>query len=238
MFAATKRIAAAALFGLIASIQPAQAQSDTALGNLVVVELFTSQGCSSCPPADKLLHKLAARGDVLALSMHVNYWDYIGWKDAFATQENTDRQRHYARVAGRRSVYTPQMIINGQDSVVGTHPMDVADLVMKHRADRSDVSLSLQKTSAGVTLTARAKRPGSYDITLVRFDPKRSIKIKRGENAGKNLTYANVVSDLDPIAKWDGRNAIQTTIKPGKGAFAVIVQRAGFGAIEAAAMLR
>ena len=96
---------------------------------VVVVELFTSQGCSSCPPADALLDRLSSRNNVLALSLHVDYWDYIGWKDKFASPAHTARQQAYARAAGRRSVYTPQMIINGLDDVAGTAPMDVADMI-------------------------------------------------------------------------------------------------------------
>jgi hypothetical protein len=92
----------------------------------VLVELFTSQGCSSCPPADALLHKLARRDDVVALALHVDYWDYIGWKDTFAKAAHSARQRAYAREAGRRMVYTPQMIINGADHVVIGRPISTA----------------------------------------------------------------------------------------------------------------
>ena len=110
----------------------------------VVVELFTSQGCSSCPPADAMLHKLAERDDVIALALHVDYWDYIGWKDEFAVPAYTKRQRGYARTNGRRMIYTPQMVINGQDDVIGAKPMDVSDLIQKHHEVADKVALEIE----------------------------------------------------------------------------------------------
>ena len=177
----------------------------------VVVELYTSQGCSSCPPADALLHKLAKRDDVIALALHVDYWDYIGWKDAFASPQNTARQKNFARVAGRRSVYTPQMIIAGQDHVVGSHPMDVADLIRLHAARDQDVDLQLSRS--GETLAIRVEsrgRVGKAVVQLVRYDPAAKVKITRGENAGKTLTYSNIVTEWRELGnwrrKWSGRD--------------------------------
>ncbi len=207
----------------------AQAQSEP-----VVIELFTSQGCSSCPPADALMHKLAARSDVIALSMHVDYWDYIGWKDPFARAEHTARQKSYAHAAGRRSIYTPQMIINGVDSVVGTHPMDVADLITKHSNQNKDVALKIARSGGKISIAATARRPAKYDVKLVSFAPKRTTAIKRGENAGKTITYVNVVSNVAMIAQWDGRAPLQVNAQAEKGPVAVFIQRAGHGAIEAA----
>lgn len=208
----------------------AQAQSQP-----VVIELFTSQGCSSCPPADALMHKLAARSDVIALSMHVDYWDYIGWKDEFGRAENTARQKAYAHAAGRRSVYTPQMIIGGVDSVVGTHPMDVADLVAKHAARQKDVVLKVARAGGKITILATARKPAKYDVKVVTFSPKRTTAIKRGENAGKTITYVNVVSDLKVIKQWDGRAPLALSAQLRAGPAAVLIQRARHGAIEAAA---
>ena len=116
------------VFAAFAAISvPATAQSP------VVVELFTSQGCSSCPPADKLMHELAKRDDVIALALHVDYWDYIGWKDVFAQPEFTARQRAYARLGNRKMIYTPQMVINGRDHVVGSNPKDTNALISSHK---------------------------------------------------------------------------------------------------------
>ena len=109
---------------------------------VVVVELFTSQGCSSCPPADALLERLSGRNDVIALSLHVDYWDYIGWKDKFASLAHTKRQQAYARAGGRRSVYTPQMIVNGLDDVAGTAPMDVVDMIDRHSRRQPVIELA------------------------------------------------------------------------------------------------
>lgn len=204
----------------------------------VVIELFTSQGCSSCPPADALMHKLAARGDVIALSMHVDYWDYIGWKDEFGRAENTARQKAYAHAGGRRSVYTPQMIIGGVDSVVGTHPMDVADLIAKHSARKSDVALKIARSGGKVSIAANARKAGKYDVKLVRFTDKRTTAIKKGENAGKTITYVNVVSDFATVGTWDGRAPLNIAAQAGSGPIAVFIQRAGHGAIEAAARLK
>lgn len=111
----------------------------------VVVELYTSQGCSSCPPADALLHELAARDDVLPLALHVDYWDYIGWKDKFARREHTRRQKGYARAGGRRMIYTPQMIIMGQEDVVGADAMQVESAIQKHQKQPRPVSLKLRR---------------------------------------------------------------------------------------------
>jgi hypothetical protein len=203
----------------------------------VVIELFTSQGCSSCPPADALMHKLAARGDVIALSMHVDYWDYIGWKDEFGRPENSARQRSYAAAGGRRSVFTPQMIIGGVDSVVGTHPMDVADLIAKHSASQKDVAIKVGRSSGVITVAATARRAAKYEIKLISFTNKRTTNIKRGENAGKTITYVNVVSDFQTVKKWDGRAPLSMAAKVGSGPMVVLIQRAGHGAIEAAAIV-
>ena len=203
----------------------------------VVIELFTSQGCSSCPPADALMHKLATRSDVIALSMHVDYWDYIGWKDEFARPENTARQKAYAHAGGRRSIYTPQMIIAGEDSVVGTHPMDVADLIAKHSAKKSDVALSAKRNGGKIVIAATSRRAGKYDVKLVTYANKRTSAIKRGENAGKTITYVNVVSDFKVIKSWDGRKPLAIAAQLRKGPAVVLIQSANHGPIVAAAQV-
>ncbi len=203
----------------------------------VVIELFTSQGCSSCPPADALMHKLAARSDVIALSMHVDYWDYIGWKDEFGRPENAARQRSYAAAGGRRSVYTPQMVIAGEDSVVGTHPMDVADLIAKHSRSQKDVAMKAVRTGEKITIAATARRPAKYEVKFVSYANKRTSAIKRGENAGRTITYVNVVLDYKTVKKWDGRAPLSLAANAGKGPIVVLIQRAGHGPIEAAAAL-
>ncbi|HHB81142.1 MAG TPA: DUF1223 domain-containing protein, partial [Aliiroseovarius sp.] len=140
------RILMALTLGLGIGLSMASGQARAQERPLVVVELFTSQGCSSCPPADALLARLAQRDDVLALSMHVDYWDYIGWPDTFAQPKNTERQKAYAHAAGMRSIYTPQMIIAGKDHVIGSKPMDVVDYIEMSRAAPARVEMTAALT--------------------------------------------------------------------------------------------
>lgn len=207
----------------------------------VVVELFTSQGCSSCPPADALLHELAARDDVIALALHVDYWDYIGWKDPFARPGNTKRQRAYAAEGGRRSVYTPEMIIDGESDIVGTKPAKVLAAIEKHRMDPAMVSLDLQRSGDMLTVTATPLGDMSVPciIQLVRYTPERTTRIERGENAGKTFSYANIVEDWQVLGKWDGTAPITFTVKvEGDAPVVVLVQESELGPIHAAARLR
>jgi hypothetical protein len=205
----------------------------------IVVELYTSQGCSSCPPADALLHDLAKRDDVLALALHVDYWDYIGWKDIFGRPENTARQHAYARAAHAATVYTPQMIIGGVDHVIGSRPMQVMDLVQAHSQQGYPVSVSLTRTQDQIEISATASAIGDYVVEIVRFTPNAVVDIRHGENAGRQLTYTNIVTAFDQVAEWDGvgvltvRAAVQ-----GDSPVAVLVQHAGNGPIVGAAQLR
>ncbi len=205
----------------------------------VVVELFTSQGCSSCPPADALLHELAKRDDVIALALHVDYWDYIGWKDDFALPGHTARQKAYARVAGRRMIYTPQMIINGTDHVVGTHPMDVAELIKMHDAKDNSVFVDASAADGGVSVTARMSsgQPSGIDVRLVRYEPQAMIEITRGENAGRTLTYTNIVQSWHELGQWDGQSDFETIVA-GELPAVILFQKADFGPILAARILR
>jgi len=209
--------------------------------NPVVVELYTSQGCSSCPPADALLHELAKRDDVIPLALHVDYWDYIGWKDEFADPSHTERQRGYARAAGGRTIYTPQMIIAGVDHVVGHRPNEVTAKIKAHLALQDRVALDLSRKGDVVTVRATAKRrvPGNLVVQLVRYRQADTVSITRGENAGRTLTYANIVSDWSVIGRWDGKDPLRLTAKAkGELPVVVIVQRSDQGPIFAAARLR
>lgn len=209
----------------------------------VVVELFTSQGCSSCPPADALLAELALRDDVLALALHVDYWDYIGWTDGFARPEHTMRQKVYAHLAGERSIYTPQMIIGGLDHVVGFKPMQVADFIHEHQAKPARVVLKLDETAGVIALSAEpaeaAPLPADLVALLVRFTPLVSVEIAHGENAGRVIDYANIVSEIRPLGNWDGRNGLALEFRlAGTDPAAVILQARSTGEIVAAARLR
>lgn len=208
----------------------------------VVVELFTSQGCSSCPPADAFLQDLSQREDVIALALHVDYWDYIGWKDSFAQPAFTARQKAYAKSGGRRSVYTPQMIIGGRDHVVGTHEQDATALIQKHAAARTGVDLTVD-TAAGGKMTLRAEAQpgvtGPLVIHLVRYDPLRTVDITRGENQGKTVDYANVVTEWTSIGEWDLSAPLVLDLpSQGQGPAVVILQGKNAGPIMAAAHLR
>ena len=217
------------------------AHTGQAQSSPVVVELFTSQGCSSCPPADKFLHELAKRDDVIALALHVDYWDYIGWKDKFASPRHTDRQKAYAVAAGRRSVYTPQMIIDGADHVVGNHPVDVAELIRAHANRERPVTLSLSRSGDSLRVEAEAngRLVAPMIVQMLRYRPEDTVDIKSGENAGKRLTYVNIVSDWTLLAEWDGTAPLRLeTRATGDRPIVVLVQRKGPGVIEAAARLR
>ena len=205
----------------------------------VVVELYTSQGCSSCPPADELLHELADRDDVIALALHVDYWDYIGWKDSFADPAHTQRQRAYARAAGSRAIYTPQMIIGGKDHVIGTKPMQVADLLRMHSNQTPEVEITLQRNGDRIVVEAASKMPQPMIVQLVRYNPQAEVSIKRGENAGRTLSYANIVTEWRVLTEWDGETPLLTTEAiEGEAPVVVIVQRSGHKEILAADQIR
>ncbi|WP_420863793.1 DUF1223 domain-containing protein [Algirhabdus cladophorae] len=204
----------------------------------VVIELYTSQGCSSCPPADKLLHDLAKSDDIIALALHVDYWDYIGWKDEFANPAFAERQRAYSRVAGKRSVYTPQMVIGGQDHVIGTKPAEVKALLRQHAEKSNSVDLDVTRSGGKFVISARTAQPTRMLVQVVRYTPQSTVAIKRGENAGRTLDYTNVVKDWQVVKKWDGRAPLRLTASTsGADRAVVIIQRDGHREILAAAHL-
>lgn len=210
-------------------------------GNPVVVELFTSQGCSSCPTADRIVADLADREDVIVLSLHVDYWDYLGWKDAFASPAFTKRQRAYARARGESTVYTPQMIIDGSESVVGTKPMKIADLIDRHAHRPSPALVRLERDGGSVTIrvAARAKIPAGTVIQLVTYTPLETVEIRAGENAGRRIAYYNIARDWTPLATWDGRTDFQGTARvPAGFPVVVLVQEGAAGPILGAGRLR
>ncbi|GGL63676.1 DUF1223 domain-containing protein [Wenxinia marina] len=204
----------------------------------IVIELYTSQGCSSCPPADAFLAELAERSDVLPLALHVDYWDYIGWEDSFAQPRFTRRQQAYARAIDDRMIYTPQMIVGGVDRSVGTRPMEVMDLVRAHQGAAEDVTLSAERDGAALRIRAEAGPgvTGGLTVQLVRFRPSERVEITRGENAGHSILYSNIVTDWQPVADWDGTAPLDLTVEvAGDDRTAVILQRPGPGKIVAAA---
>jgi hypothetical protein len=193
----------------------------------VVIELFTSQGCSSCPPADALLGQLAERDDVIALSLHVDYWDYLGWKDAFAQPAFTARQKRYAAAASSTMIYTPQMVIGGTDHIVGTRGMELSEQINRHKTQTSDVVVGATRDGDMVQIQAAAKSQAAMVVQLVRFSPKEVVKIQRGENAGRELTYHNVVTSWTVVTQWDGASPLEVAAPAGGDASTVVIIQDG-----------
>jgi hypothetical protein len=206
----------------------------------VVVELFTSQGCSSCPPADRIFGELAEDDNVIALALHVDYWDYLGWKDEFASPEHTKRQRAYARAHGERTIYTPQMVVGGIDNVVGSRGMKVAKAIQKHSERKMPVIVSLRRVGDAVSIQATGS--GSLPnmvVLLATYSPKETVDVRRGENAGRTLTYHNVVRKLAPIGDWNGQGTFTASANvSGNEPVVVLVQAGPGGPIMGAARLR
>jgi hypothetical protein len=224
---------AAALFWAVFS-GPASADSP------VVVELFTSQGCSSCPPADRVLAEIADRDDIIAIALHVDYWDYLGWKDKFADPSFTQRQRAYARAKGSRTVYTPQMVIGGVDHIVGTRPMQLADIVQEHKNAKDPVSVTLRREGDVVRVSATGDVGDGAVVQILTYTPEATVDIRRGENAGRRLTYHNTVNKIVELAGWsDGEEYRASVQMPDPEApVVVLVQAKGAGPILGAARLR
>ncbi|MEL6618865.1 MAG: DUF1223 domain-containing protein [Pseudomonadota bacterium] len=214
--------------------------SPVAADSPVVVELFTSQGCSSCPPADALLHELADRDDVIALALHVDYWDYIGWKDEFADPAHAKRQRGYALAGNRRSIYTPQMIVNGETDIVGTKPMKLSKAIADHAARPARMALEVARNGSDLQITAPANGTGGpFVVYMLRYQPERTARITRGENAGHTLAYANVTQDWKILFEWDGMTPLDiAAVAEGDLPIVVMVQQGLHGPIMAAAHLR
>ena len=209
----------------------------------VVVELYTSEGCNSCPPADELLFDLRDREDVIALAFHVDYWDYLGWKDRFATSDYTNRQRGYARSLGSPMVYTPQMIVNGVEHVVGSARGQVLAAIDNARDETPidlDIGLTMRDHQALVVTIPAADFDGEATIWFVRYVLDEETPVSAGENAGLTLRHANVVEELTAIGMWEGEamdislpwEAIEGGHDNYKGfGCAIIVQSEGLGPI-------
>lgn len=171
----------------------------------VVVELFTSQGCSSCPPADELLAELAERDDVIALSLHVDYWDYIGWKDPYASPQYTERQRRYAEELGLHYVYTPQIVIDGRHNIVGTHRDKVLAAIEASLQQGKLVEVTFVAENGGRVIIPAGPAPDrGATIWLVVYDDVIETEVKRGENAGRKIRNAHVVRRLERLGTWMG----------------------------------
>jgi hypothetical protein len=220
--------------GLLAGIALAMSVGAAAAQPLTVVELFTSQGCSSCPPANANLIKVKDEPGVLALSFNVTYWDYLGWKDIFGRQEFTQRQVDYEPALGHDGPFTPQVVVDGRADAVGARPGEIERLIAgSAHGEGPALSLGAGKVSIGA-----GKAPGGKaDIWLVRY--RRGVvevPVARGENSGRTLPHANVVHSLTRLGSWNGQATTLPLPAAGSGLdTAVLVQSPGGGPILAAA---
>jgi hypothetical protein len=203
--------------GLLASV----AASAAAEPRPVVVELFTSQGCSSCPPADALLGELTRRGDVVALGFHISYWDRLGWKDPLSSTASTDRQKAYARRLTHGLVYTPQIVVNGTEDVVGSERDAVLAAVKQARSEAvATVTFAADHRSVSI-----GGGKGNGEVTLVRFVRRRTTHIGAGENSGRTADDFNGVIAQSRLGAWIGSPLGFAIEPPGPGeGLAVLVQ--------------
>ena len=194
---------AAGMAGVLAA--PASAHPRAVVAPTVVVELFTSQGCSSCVKSGDILQDAADKPHVIALTFAVDYWDYLGWEDTFAKAEFTDRQRAYMKRFALRDVYTPQMVVDGQAQAAALHADTLQDMVKAaERVRRHPPALALSKDR--LSIGAGEAPHGGADIWLVRYDPKtQSVLVKKGENRGKTIVARNVVRQLVRLGGWAGK---------------------------------
>ncbi len=198
-----------------------------------VIELFTSQGCSSCPAADKLLSELAQSDpSFIPLSLAIDYWDYLGWKDTLALPGHTDRQRAYSRMRGDREIYTPQAVINGVAQAIGSDLTQIKTAVAKSYDTASPLSVPVTVTVAddhlSVTIPARDEATGS-EVWLCPVRGQVSVGIGRGENSGRTITYTNVVRRWIKLGAWTGKSEsfsvpVDTIRSSGGDSVAVILQ--------------
>jgi hypothetical protein len=192
----------------------------------VLVELFTSEGCSSCPPADALLAELSARPEVLALSFHVDYWDRLGWKDPFSSPAATQRQQRYADLLGTATVYTPQIVVDGKWQAVGSNRAEVERALgaARRSGDEVPVALALDRGRATISLGA-AGEGVSAAVLLIGFDRRHVSAVVRGENSGRTLAHADVVRSIEEVGRFNGRaRAIEVPIRMRSERVAAIVQ--------------
>lgn len=228
-------------FGILCAATLAALATPASADDPVVVELFTSQGCSACPPADALMAELAERDDIIALALHVDYWDYIGWADTFANPAFTERQHYYGHAAGSTVVYTPQMVIGGVDHVIGNRTMEVVDAIAAHRRVANPVSVDAIAAQGGWQVRAvwvgEGQAPAMV-VQVVTYSPMEQVEITRGENAGLSTSYHNVVRSWQVVSDWSGAAAFEAQVMPaGDMPHVVIVQTDGHGAILGAARL-
>ncbi|MEO8716221.1 MAG: DUF1223 domain-containing protein [Acetobacteraceae bacterium] len=208
-------------------------RAQAANGGPTVLELFTSQGCSSCPPADALLGELLRRPGVIALAWHVDYWDRLGWRDPYSSHLATERQRAYAAALGA-DVYTPALVVDGERMVVGSARSAVSNAIGASASPA--LGVTLMRTPSGLAVTV-GKAPGPVSAVLATFDPEHATRIGGGENGGRLLQEYNIVRTATVLDSWDGtpRTLAATAPDPAMGAV-VLVQGADLRVLGAASL--
>ena len=215
---------------LLLTASPAEAETRP-----TVVELFTSQGCSSCPPADALLSELARRGDVIALGFHIAYWDSLGWKDPFSTPQSTERQRAYARLFGGQ-IYTPQLVVDGTREMVGSRRTEIM-AALREASHEAITPVVFGADRHSVTIGPAATAGSTGEVWLVRFVQKRTTRVGAGENARRTLEDTNGVETLATLGEWQGTPATFPLDPPAAGVGIAVLVQAADGRIIGAAML-
>jgi hypothetical protein len=216
---------AAILLSLALLTSTVQAQ-DVPQHRRVVVELFTSQGCSSCPPAEAILRELATQPDILALSFHVTYWNSLGWTDPYSLNLATERQRQYQRIFDTNTIYTPQLVVQGAAEMVGSERQTVARAIMRAAALAAQSTgpvIRAAPATGGLAVEVGAGI-GAAKLLLIGFDRQHQTKIARGENAGRELVEANIVRSLQKIADWNGEKLSILTPVPLGEQTAILLQ--------------
>nr|WP_316656785.1 DUF1223 domain-containing protein [uncultured Gellertiella sp.] len=200
-----------------------------------VVELFTSQGCSSCPPADAAFEELISDPQTVALSFHVDYWNYLGWADTMSSPEHTQRQYDYAAAFGRSSVYTPQAVLNGRSHLNGAD-LDSIRSGLKDMAEDGkglDIPVTIRRDADGIRI-AVGSGSGKANVVIAYFTREKQVEIAKGENSGQSVTYRNIVSSVETIGMWDGKE-LDLMLPPdvlgkaGRDGGAILVQGEGKG---------
>jgi hypothetical protein len=202
----------------------------------VVVELFTSQGCSSCPPADAVLARLAKDQNVITISWPVTYWDHLGWKDTLARPSNTKRQYDYAAALRENGVYTPQAVIDGVTHMVGSQAQQIAGKISTRRALRDTVTLSLSRAANGYVQVRTGVAPEPVDIRLVSLKASETVFVGRGENSKRKLTYTNIATADKIVATGTAAQTLQFAV-PAADRVAILVESKKTRAILGAAQL-
>ncbi len=221
-------------FALALVMSASYARADAGAPALVVVELFTSQGCSSCPPADALLVDLARnRPDVLPLAFHVTYWNRLGWRDPYSLDAATDRQRRYAALLPSNQVYTPQIVVDGSRDVVGSDRDRVLGAIRAATAKVATTSALASRERDGVKIEIGAGS-GAATIWLIGYDEQHRTSVTAGENGGRALLEANIVRSFQSVGRWRGA-AVQDLAPLPSGERAAIILQQDDGRIIAAA---